>query len=56
MNKFPKVGTFTDEELTEWLDTFPIPLSIATLEKLYKDLRDHALTMTDYFYSQKENS
>jgi hypothetical protein len=41
--KFPKVGEFTLEDLTDWLNSLDIHTSVAILEKLYKDLRDFAI-------------
>jgi predicted DNA-binding protein len=40
--KFPKVGEFTLEDLTDWLDDLDIYWSAAIIEKLYKDMRDYA--------------
>jgi len=40
--KFPEHGTYTVEELTEWLNKLDIDMSAAILEKLYKDIRDFA--------------
>lgn len=41
MSKFP--SEFTEEELTEWLNTLDASISIGILEKIYKDMRDCAL-------------
>ena len=41
--KFPAHGTYTTEELAQWLNTLDVRLSIGILEKLYKDLRDYAV-------------
>lgn len=40
--KFPKIGEFTEQELTAWLDDLDIYWSAAIIEKLYKDMRDYA--------------
>lgn len=45
MNKFPEV--FTDEEITDWLDSQSIAVRIAILEKLYKDTRDQLLHLME---------
>ena len=39
--KFPKIGEFTEQELTAWLDDLDIYWSAAIIEKLYKDMRDY---------------
>ena len=44
MSKFPQMGEFTENELTEWLNSLDIYHSTAIIEKLYKDLRDFAIS------------
>jgi len=53
MNKFPKIGEFTDEELTAWLNTLDIFHSTAIIEKLYKDMRDFAIAHDQEGYNEK---
>lgn len=45
--KFPKLGSFTSQELTEWLDSLDLFTLIAILEKIYKDIRDYAISKHD---------
>lgn len=44
-NKFPT--EFTEQELTDWLNTLDVHYSVAILEKLYKDFRDYSLALHD---------
>lgn len=42
-NPFPK--EFTNEELTDWLNTLDTSYTIGIMEKLYKDFRDYSLSI-----------
>lgn len=53
MGKFPKIGEFTDEELTSWLNTLDIFHSTAIIEKLYKDMRDFAIAHDQEGHNEK---
>jgi len=41
--KFPQEGSYSLEELTEWLNNQDIYVTIGIIEKEWKDLRDYIL-------------